>query len=87
MAVRPAVPRWVSLVVLAFAVACMHSLATLEPAHTPAESVAMVIIGAVAIPATDAGCDTDPCQCPGHDHDMTHMCLAVLVALGALIIG
>lgn len=89
VSVRPAFPRWVSLVVLAFAVACMHSLVTLEPAHMPDASMVIAGTDAAAMPATDPGCDTDQGPCSGHSHDMdmTHMCLAVLVALAGLVVG
>jgi hypothetical protein len=80
------------LSVLAFAVVGMHSLvadgatpeSTAPPvmAHPPAVTI-------LAEPSAEPGCcdDHDTGHVPGHSHDLQHLCLAILIAVGVLIGG
>ena len=87
--VRSAALRCVLLAVLAFGVVGMHSLIATGPAHATMESVAMTSAAATAV---ESGVQAWPSCCDdehsaGHNHDLQHLCLAVLAAAFALVIG
>ncbi|MFC0430888.1 DUF6153 family protein [Kutzneria buriramensis] len=84
---RPAAPRWALLAALVFGLLCMHSLVAHDPAHASPASVTTADASGQAMPAADSPCCPDHGNSPGHDHDMMHLCLAVLVALAGLVIG
>ncbi|GAB3885918.1 DUF6153 family protein [Kibdelosporangium lantanae] len=69
---RSAAVRWVLLGVLAFGLIGMHSL--VMPGHAHHEPVATVQVVA------------DDCCSSDMGHDMTHMCLAVLVLFAGLML-
>jgi hypothetical protein len=98
---RPAALRWVLLSVLAFGVIGMHSLIAEDPAHASGEPVAAMASEAGAGMSTEDRASIGPLCCledhalaaehrghsSGHGHDMQHLCLAVLIAAFALMMG
>jgi hypothetical protein len=91
----------VLLIVLAFAVIGMHSLIAEDPTHAPGEPVAAMASGPAAVMSTEDRAFVGPLCCSddralaaehrghssGHGHDMQHLCLAVLIAAVALMMG
>jgi hypothetical protein len=98
---RPAALRWVLLFVLAFAVIGMHSLIAEDPTHASGQPVMAMAGGPRAVMSTEHRFSAGPLCCPddralaaehrghssGHGHDMQHLCLAVLIAAFALMMG
>ena len=96
-AARPTVLRWALLAGLAFALIGMHNLVALctashDQSRMGAAPPHAALVIAQAMPADTDGCCSDhdpavgqPDHPSGHDHDLMHLCLAVLTALATLI--
>ncbi|RBM19171.1 hypothetical protein DI005_15825 [Prauserella sp. PE36] len=70
-------PRWALLCALALAVVAMHHVGSAPPAHGPE-----------SMPAVAAATVADGHPAPDHgSHDLFHLCLAVLAAVGGLLLA
>ncbi|MGM1060861.1 hypothetical protein [Saccharothrix sp. Mg75] len=75
--VRIRASQWALVWAVAFAVVGMHHLGTQEPAaHPTAASAAVTVVDCCA-----HGASEEHAPAPGGQHDMLHLCLAILCAV------
>jgi hypothetical protein len=77
---------WVLPFVLALGVIGMHNMVTVSPTH-PSEPMVTVVAGDMTAAHEVAAAAPSCCEDHNAGDHLLHLCLAVLVALGGLIVG